>query len=293
MKKNWLVLGFFSFLCAQQISQVDIIVFSYNRGMQLFSLLESIERHFVGFSNVYVIYRSDSGLHDSVYESVKGAFKKMSIYWKKQDSFSKKDFKSLLIQAIEATPSPYVVFAVDDIIVKNYVNLANCVDLLEQNNAYGFYLRLGKNIVASYGVRKNVMLPSDLKRVSKDVCSWTFRNGGGDWGYPNTVDMTLFRKKDVLTFVKKLNFAAPNTFEGAWNRCADLSKIGLCYEVSRVVNIPANRVQNESPNVCMGAFSPGDLSLKFKRNMKIDISKVSKLKNRSPHCDFTYTFITR
>ena len=52
----------------------DLIIFSYDRPMQLFALLESIEKNVVGLNKTNVIYRSSNNEFEVGYEIVKKSF---------------------------------------------------------------------------------------------------------------------------------------------------------------------------------------------------------------------------
>ena len=43
-----------------------------------------------------------------------------------------------------------------------------------------------------------------LTLVYDTIFSWQFKSGEKDWHYPNTVDMTLYRKKDLISLFKSL-----------------------------------------------------------------------------------------
>jgi len=43
--------------------------------------------------------------------------------------------------------------------------------------------------------------PPRSQKVGKGSCTWRFKDGKGGWGYPNSTDMTIYRKKDVRYFL--------------------------------------------------------------------------------------------
>lgn len=52
----------------------------------------------------------------------------------------KHDFKPKLNDLVFGSPSEYILFAVDDIIVKDFVDLGYCMEQMEKTGAYGFIL---------------------------------------------------------------------------------------------------------------------------------------------------------
>ncbi len=289
---------FILFLCfivnVIDAQKADLVVFSYNRPMQLYTLLESVHKYMTGIEEMHVIYRASNERFAEAYEEVADSYS--DIYFVRQDNRNpKENFKPLTLQATFNSPSDYIIFAVDDIIVKDYVDLSECIDLLEQTNAYGFYLRLGLNLTECYMLRTRQPLPQ-LAKVNDDVYAWRLGQGRHDWGYPNTVDMTLYRKKDIAYDLNSLNYTAPNVLEGCWAGRAGVirGRYGLCFGLSKIVNIPLNRVQNDyANNRFMHSYSPQELLELFERGLKNDIESLFKIKNKGAHAEYNLTFVER
>lgn len=274
-------------------STVDVLVFSYNRPLQLYALLESIDKQVTGVNQIFVLYRADTE-YAKAYITLEQQFD--NVVYVKQGEYPAKDFKKITQKIVtEISKSRYIVFAVDDIIVKNTVDLISCAQLVEQTGAYGFYLRLGKNLTQCYMRRCAQPLPA-FKTVAPGVYSWIFKLGLYDWNYPNTVDMTLYRKKDVIAAFERIHFTSPNTLEAAWNQYAyqAQNRIGLCFELSAIVNLPLNLVQKDfTSNRNMGAYTTEHLLDIFNQGLKIDINPLQKIVNRAAHMEYEPTFISK
>ncbi len=262
--------------------------------MQLYTLLESVHKYMSGIEEIHVIYRASNERFAGAYEEVEDIYP--DIYFVRQDNRNpKENFKPLTLQATFNSPSDYVVFAVDDIIVKDYVDLSECIDLLEQTNAYGFYLRLGLNLTECYMMRRQQSIPP-MMRVKNDIYAWQLGQGQYDWMYPNTVDATLYRKQDIASDFKTLNYTAPNTLEACWGGRGQRvrNRYGLCFGLSKIVNIPLNRVQNDyANNRFMHSYSPQELLELFERGLKTDIEPLFKIKNKVAHAEYNLTFVER
>jgi len=210
---------FTPFVIARIYGVTDEICFSFDRAPQLYAHLESVETFVTELDTIYVLYRSSDARNEVAYRDVMQRFSR--VVWMCQGTEPKKDFKPLLMKMLNESKASYIVFAVDDIIVQDAVDLNVCTQALEKTNAYAFYLRLGKNINHCY-MRNNQITPvPSLKQVDKDVFMWKFSDGLGDWNYPNSVDLTVFRKSTVMRDVSRLSFVAPNSFEGCWSGIAD------------------------------------------------------------------------
>jgi hypothetical protein len=274
-------------LCADK---ADLVVFSYDRPLQLYAFLESAYMYLSGLGRVQVIYRTSNDRYAAAYNQVHKDFP--GITFIPQNSGN--DFKSVTLSAVFNTQNYYVVFAVDDIIVKDFINLEQSIELLRKAGAYGFFFRLGKNLTNCYSMNAVQAVPP-LQQIEDDVFSWTFAYGEHDWKYPHTVDMTLYAKRDIEYMFRTLNYENPNNLEGNWASVASpiMYASGLCHATSKIVNIPLNRVQTTHANRHMNAFSPQELLEFFEQGLKIDIHEFYKMKNTSAHAAWTPRFVKR
>ena len=269
--------------------KVDLIIFSFDRPLQLYALLESTATYVTGLGKTIVIYRSSNQNFHDAYDKVQAAFP-WADFWE-QGANPKADFKPLTMKALNVTSS-YIVFAVDDDVIKDYVDLTECVRVLETEGAYGLYLSLGKNLTQCYGYYAQQVQPN-LESVGKELFTWILGHASYDWGYPHTVDLALYRKAGVIKDFNSFFFTNPNTLEGAW---AGLSgrvaqRKGLCFSESKIVNLPLNRVQNEYKNRVMNSLTPQELLELFNQGFKLDIQPLFKIKNLDVHMEYVPTFV--
>lgn len=282
-----------SLFTMQATEKADLVIFSYDRPLQLYAFLESAQKYLKGIGETIVIYRATEKDHYQFgYQLVNKDFPRVKFV--AQGENPKADFKPLTLQATFDSSSKYVIFAVDDIVVKDHVDLSTCIEHLEREQAYGFYLRLGEHLDFCYTMNKAQHIP-ELKAVSDEVRSWTFAASELDWAYPNTVDMTLYRKADIEPAFRSIDFTSPNTLEGRWAGHANtiMHRQGLCFKDSKMVNLPLNRVQTDfSQNLSM-EIKPFDLQIKFLQGMKLDIAPLAQIKNRSAHMEYEPTYVAR
>ncbi|MFA6066250.1 MAG: hypothetical protein WC707_03640 [Candidatus Babeliaceae bacterium] len=276
--------------CKEDNNQVQLLVYSYNRPLQLYAFLESASHYVKNINYCTVLYRADSNFAPA-YDAVKKEFPQIA-FIRQSPVNPKGDFKQLTMEILNNTPASFCLFAVDDIIVKDYVDCADCVRYLQKTGAYAFFLRLGLHLNYCYTMRRAQKIPSH-KRVDSKVVTWKFNRAVCDWGYPNNVDMTLYRKQDVIKSLSRIAFSAPNNMEGQWAACSVKNQWGLCYRDSKMVNIPLNVVQEGVPNYHMNLFSVEALLQKFNEGLKINIHALYNIKNRSSHIDYYPEFIIR
>lgn len=270
---------------------VDLIVFSYNRPMQLYALLESVDKYMIGLGEVSIIYRASDSAYATAYEVVKTKFKQVRYF--KQGAKPKTDFKPLVLKAWQSQQA-YLMFATDDIVVKGPIDLYECVKALKLTDAYGFYLRLGKNITRSYFSSTDFTAIPTYKTVIPGINLYKFSESLGlDWRYPNTVDMTIYPKAKIRDFFVNKEYDSPNQCEGRWATYADMNLQGLFFDSSKIVNIPINVVNENGVNPNMGSYSVAELLKLFNNQKKIDISDFCEINNQAPHMDHQVKFIQR
>lgn len=270
--------------------KTDILIFSCDRPLQLYACLESIYHYMSGFEKISVLYRASNERFSLSYGQLKTAFPHVKFL--AQSNNYKKDFKPLLMKALFNSPSKYILFSVDDLIVKDFIDLNYCMGWMDKTSAYGFYLRLGKHISYCYQAGKEQSVPISVPLAAK-IYAWSFNRGEGDWGFPNSLDMTLYRKEDLKQQFKLMRFNTPNSLELDWAKKHRPQKaIGLYFEDSKVVNIPLNIV-SRTGNPHMNYLSTDELLVKFEQGLKMDIRPLHQIENPSPHFEYLPDFISR
>lgn len=258
--------------------------------MQLYSFLESFVANAVHYENVTVIYRAFDQTYQEGYLKVQDAFPTFR-FVRQPNANPQAKFKPMVLEHTFSGSAEYVTFAVDDIICTGLIDFEEGIDALESTGAYGFYYRLGKNTTYCYATDTLHTMPP-MRHVGGGIYSWTFAEGDGDFDYPNSVDMTLLRKKELEPIWRQLYFTQPNTLEGAWAMHADHARQGLCYERSRMVNIPLNVVATAG-NRNMKGTPPLEMLKLFMSGLKIDIQPFQGLLNRAAHEEHPFDYVTR
>ena len=282
------------FYISNLFAVADFIIFSYDRPMQLYALLESTERYLTGIDSTTIICRSSNKRFTDAYTIVQKRFPDVRFLF--QSNNPHEDFKPLVMRSFNENASPYVIFAPDDIIVKNYADLKTCATAAQKHNAYGFFLRLGTHLNASYSFAQPQPIPP-LTAIDNNMLIWTFKDSTTkfDWGYPNNVDMTLYLKSDIQQSLQTHSFSSPNTMEASWAGAQGpfLQRTGLCFTDSVIVNIPVNCVQHDYLNNQMHSWTPQQLLELFEAGQKIDIEPLAGIQNKSCHINYDLTFTTR
>lgn len=275
-----------------QNAHVTVLAYSKDRPLQLYAFLESLGRHVSGSYSTTVIYYATTENYNKAYQEVAQSYPHVKFVAQHESAY---DFKTLTLKELyEYSPNAdYVLFAVDDLVIKAPVILSTCVYFLEKTQATGFHLRLGKNIIYNYMRNRDAEQPP-LYEMGEDVLLWKSNESPGGWHYPYSLDMSLYRKKDIKRALESLVYQTPNKLEEQWAFSVKRSHMNMCFKESKTINVPLNVVQKECPeNRHMNLYSPEELLRVFNKNLKIDIEPWYLLCPKAPHVPLTPNFVPR
>lgn len=273
---------------SKNYSNINTIVFSKDRAMQLHALLSSFFDTKIGECGIVVIYAASTVAHKKAYDEVTTIFQNR-VKFVEQGAFS--SFKNCLLHTVSSLPKGKIFFLVDDIVFTEIVDY-RFLALLDLSDKI-FSLRMGDHLDYSYVVASKQPLPEALE-IQDGCLIWKWSEGSLDWGYPMSVDGHLFITAEVLLWIKNLEFSSPSSFENSLQimKLIYNSKRGMSFRKSRLFNIPANKVQNEVANL-HGAVHQDDLLQQWNDGLAIDHSQFGGLNNHSVHQEVEFKFIKR
>lgn len=263
---------------------INIIIFSKDRAAQLDLLLRSLKQHFKEYAlaNIYVLYSTSSEEYTLGYNLLQKEFENVSYI----DDMKFGSFKSTLINLID-TRLALTMFLVDDIVLKDTFSINdNEIRLtLEHEQIIATSLRLWKGIEYCYATNQPSPVPNFVK---KNIWNWT--NASGDWGYPMSVDGNIYRTNFILEKINQIEFENPNQLEAGLASRPDMQKSYMsCYvEGSKLLNIPANIVQQTYKNRHGNIMSIDVLNQKFINGYRINYMDWLKYKNSTVHVELEY-----
>lgn len=283
---------FFFIGLSTAIFSADVLIFSYNRPLQLYAFLESFEQNVSNYERVAVIFRAQEKAYLSAYMDVLKRFSFVTAYH--QGKNPAVDFKPLVLNFCFPSfkSSSYCVFAVDDIVIKEPIDLKKDASILKIYDAYGVFYRLGKNINYCYMQNLKTLPPQLYPIDDEKTFLFHLKKGLGDWCYPNNLDFTLYDKKVFKNLFFELNFKNPNDLEKQWSKTIHPNFKGICFSRSKIVNFPLNLV-NLSTNKFSKSYSINELLDKFQKGLKMKIDDLADFEHHSPHVDYAPFFITR
>jgi len=197
------------------------------------------------------------------------------------------DFKKDTIHLIDIQ-NPYTVFFVDDIIFKEpFIFFDDKMNLFITNPPIAcLSLRLNTHLNYCYAESREMKRPVFGK---DNIYDWTKETG--DYGYPMSQDGHIFRTNEIYQLHVDLEYHAPNTLEGKLHtQRMKMPPLMICYDKSKIINNPMNRVQFASINRC-GNISAESLNDKYLDGYVIDLMPFIGLDNNAVHTEITPNFI--
>ncbi|NLX74076.1 MAG: hypothetical protein GXY94_12385, partial [Bacteroidales bacterium] len=219
---------------------LEIIIFSKDRPIQLYALIESYFYYSKVSNPITVIYKCSNEGFTKAYHEIGKKFSNLKFV---KDT----NFRDVLIKTVEQINASRLLFLVDDIIFTREFNTSS-FDQYDLKHTVPS-LRLGKNIVYSYTRQKTILQPEFRTNGMHIEWNWIKRNSY--WSYPLSVDGHIFDRTEILFMLKHISYKAPNSLEEAlqfFSKAFFIRK-GLSYENSVLVNIPWNLVQTEIVNL--------------------------------------------
>lgn len=264
---------------------IQIICFSFNRAMQLDTLLTSfLEKWESPKYKIDVVYNYTDSEFGEGYNIAIEKFQSKDIQFHREmetpDKYTffeflcltnvvrlyrnrklrhpKSNFRTLVIKLMEESPYDNIMFLTDDSMFIHSVKISNEIFswLSENPEQCQFSLRMGG------GTGK---IPAGVV-VKRDLCHWDMYGGNsGGWGYPFSVDAHIYNKAFILNLFKKYVFTNPNTLEA--NICSTVIRKRLlsqaqCFVDIKMLTFPINMVQTDIDNICQGV-SVEDLNNRY------------------------------
>ena len=255
---------------------LQIVVFSFNRAMQLDTLLTSLVEKWKSPSyELYVLYNTSNSFFEKGYDLVKQRFSDYPIEFHKEsivpDKYSlselcnirnlyhyikykhvrnvKSDFRSKLISLLKSNLSTEIMFLTDDAMFIREVHISQGTLLWLRQKPYDRQLSL----------RLSLEMSSQEVRINKqnEEIFWNFYDNSdkNSWGYPFSVDAHIYSKALVIDLFSKYIFTSPNTLEGYICKQIQRKRLlseGCCYSQTHLLSYPINMVQTFSDNETLG-----------------------------------------
>lgn len=304
---------------------ISIIVFSRDRALQLDATLSSFFRHCEDAADipVNILYKATSEKHNFQYLQLISEYAdKKNVYFNREKKF-RTDTLTLITHSMDPgvrtliylfilkfgirarnitrnllTPKFYnfIVFLVDDNLFISDFCIHDAVEqLVKQEKAIGFSLRLGKNTTYCYMRGRNQTLPEFIE-ISPGILEYEWQKCQDDFYHVLEISSSIYRIKDIFPAIHFSWFATPNQLEAQLaqyrDKLSSLPKM-LCYENSVTFCNPVNKVQTEFMNRSGEEllYSSEKLSDLFALGARIDIASFDGFSPNSCHQEVPMKFV--
>lgn len=238
---------------------LQIICFSFNRAMQLDTMLTSFKNKWIGPQYHFdVIYNYSNDSFADGYRVVMGKYENSNINFHKEEENGSFSFQSILKRLLNESLSSNVMFLTDDSLFVKDINLEESVIGWLNEDPYNrqYSFRMGKD---------KGQLP-DRVYSNECFCYWDVYNSNpGVWGQPFSIIATIYNKTALCSIVNRICFNDPSAFLAKAsnlvkkNRMFGQAKSNL--EI-KVINISINVVRKTNRNIHQDV-SPEILNVHF------------------------------
>ena len=267
------------------------IVFSKDRALQLHALLSSYLENVFFPAPLQILYCVSTPLHQKAYDEVMEIFSGKFSFTRQSSNDSFKDDLATLLESLHASK---VFFLVDDILVIEKLDIRDFA-MLDTDKSVPT-LRMGLNLKRCYTFQKEQPLPEFMSHhdINDDKIFWKWDQSLYDWSYPLSVDGHLFSTREIAAITKLINFSAPNTYEEQLQKFRRffMTRTGVAYKKSKIVNIPCNKVQKVNKNI-HGSIHQDFLLDKWVSGYQMDYRSLYGYINTSVHEEIPFGFIRR
>jgi hypothetical protein len=189
------------------------------------------------------------------------------------------EFKILVVESV-LPEKPYTVFFVDDLVFKNPFSMSSeeFKTFQKSEDILCLSLRLHPYLTYCYTMNIPMRMPQYLEGRLR---IWEWKKEAADFGYPMSVDAHLYRTSDLIEIISKGNYVHPGEFENALLTAVPNRPKMICFEDSKIVNIPVNRV-GPYPNR-YGNIRQDYLNDEYLKGRRISLKTVKGFKNISCH----------
>ena len=268
----------------------EVVIFSFNRVLQLESLIKSLIFNLEGNIRINILYKTEKHTNN-LYEILKSKFineKNINFI------YQERSFKNSLLNLMQTlndknSSKKQLLFFVDDQIMFRKTNLNSINNLLKK--APIATLRIGLNTRSSYNLNKKQNIKDYPFSIKKSSLVWQPLFREDDISYVFSFDSTTIPFNLFSSFSKYLIYKGPNSIESAMNYGGftyKILKLKLASFIKQhAINFVITKVQNETKN--RGVFmETKELDNLFKDNweLKVDSRKIDNFD--SPHSDAGY-----
>jgi glycosyltransferase involved in cell wall biosynthesis len=209
--------------------KADMIVFAESPD-KLTQLIQSLYTHVTGVDKLFVMYKPRSVYEKNDYATLQLSYPEIEFCL---IADYRSNFRTALFEIYQKTQHKYIIFAKGDTCFEKSVSLAECINALEETQAYAFYFKLN----AQNAEEQYQHLP--IVECRNSIFAWNFALAPDKWSAANSLDLVLHKKTDSLKQALQSHYdLTPNGLEAIWANEGNLDRLGLCFNENhiRIIN---------------------------------------------------------
>jgi hypothetical protein len=258
---------------------VDCVVFSKDRPMQLDACLRSILRHAPYRGSITVVYRATT-------ERFRQGYAQLDVDTRVRLVPQGADFRTDVLAVLHEARDLIVFHTDDDLFFRKPPRAP-----LLPDGCASFSLRLGENTTHCYAFAQDQPLPERV--LVDDFIVWNWKRAQLDFAYPLSLDGHLFDTDRLRTLLGGATFRDPNELEEELHlRRHRAPRLMVAFRHSCVVSVPVNIVTDSMVNRS-GAdprYAPGTLNDLFLEGVRIDLDRLGLGNVRAAHEEIPLAF---
>lgn len=254
---------------------LQIVIFSYNRAMQLDALLESVKKYLLWQDyEIDVLYNTSDNKYQLGYDILIEKYKNISFYKERPLLYTtysfaeltnlfnikllclcphlrrkKTNFRHLLLRVLRKSSTPFTMFMTDDSVFIRPVKfeLKDFEWVQEDPSERQLSLRHGEEVIGVKSIK-----------TTDNGYEWSFSDYGNNdhWGYRFSLDAHIYCRVTLSSLLKRASFSNPNTLESSvlLHSChKGMFSIGRCFRQMGILSYPINIVQTTFSNKALNA----------------------------------------
>lgn len=283
---------------------LNVIVWSFDRPMQLKLCLDSLLEHFQEAKNssISVVYKASSAQFIAGYDELRYQYQEREKAGAPKVNFIF-ETNFYLMTSMAFGYHPQTMFVVDDQIFFDDFSVTDPIfqlHLREPSKYFTISLRLDPTKNYCYPVDRNQAIP-ELKEVAPEALAWSWNGQEMDWGYVASLDGNIYHTQPIRNLFARIQpqqVTNPNAFEMLLNAAAAQGAVtypsqNLCYPKAKTCSLPINKVQTMFDNRAESTFTAQNLLTQWLNKEIIDSENVKDQVRNAPgaHVPVTIKFI--
>ena len=247
--------------------------------MRLYAFLESIGSSSKSIGSQTVLYQSSNGPFEEGYQIVKQQFPFVK-FVRCQNS---QDIHKGISCGLNNGNSNFVFLSHDRLVLKSDLEFGKVVEMMERTGGSVFHMHLGLHVAE---------IPDRILPIGYGCFLWQPVYAKGVWKDLNTMELSVYRKGDVVDWARAISANTLGEFEQKWRLGKNDKAHFLCLNESKVIDSQLD-VETPAGEKSQSLYTKVELNERFLEGYKIDVSRKSHKRNKDSTITFYPNFVRR